>query len=111
MDLHRLAEKRSIAYHRLIAERMRCDPAVLAGARARVRGWISVTAGGPFYAHQWQEVLSRDVEAIAAFLVEDSELACELRQSSPFAGVLSPTERWHIWRAIGAAESTGRDAP
>jgi hypothetical protein len=31
-------------------------------------------------------------------LTERSERAAELRQSSPFAGVLSPAERWHIWR-------------
>jgi hypothetical protein len=33
-----------------------------------------------------------------AFLVERSELADELRQSSPFAGALRPQERWRIWR-------------
>jgi hypothetical protein len=109
MDLHRLAEKRSIAYHRLIAERIRHDPTVLERARARVRSWISATGGVPFYAHKWHDILSRDVDAIAAFLIEDSELACELRQSTPFAGALSPAERWEIWRAVGAAESMRRD--
>ena len=29
---------------------------------------------------------------------ERSELATELRQSSPFAGALRPQERWKIWR-------------
>ena len=52
MDLHRLAEKRSIAYHRLIAERIRRDPAVLERARARVRSWLSAAGPGPFYTHQ-----------------------------------------------------------
>ena len=109
MDLHRLAEKRSIAYHRLIAERIRRDPSILEGARARVRSWISATGGVPFYAHKWHDILSRHVDAIAAFLIEDTELARELRQSTPFAGALSPAERWEIWRAVGASESMGRD--
>ena len=39
-----------------------------------------------------------DAASIAAFLVERSELATELRQSSPFAGALRPQERWKIWR-------------
>ena len=109
MDLHRLAEKRSIAYHRLIAERIRRDPTILDGARARVRSWISASAAVPFYARKWHEVLSHDVDAIVALLVEDSELARELRQSTPFAGALSPAERWEIWRAVGATESMDRD--
>jgi len=29
------------------------------------------------------------------------EDADELRQSSPFAGVLSARERWALWRAVG----------
>jgi hypothetical protein len=52
----------------------------------------------PFYARKWAEILARDVSAIAAFLEERSELADELRQSSPFAGALRPQERWQIWR-------------
>lgn len=115
MDLHHLAEKRSIAYHRLIAERIRRDPTVLECARTRVQSWMAATSRAatsraPFYVRKWHEILSCDVDAIAAFLVEDSELARELRQSTPFAGALSPAERWQIWRAVGAAESTQRDA-
>jgi len=101
MDLHRLSEERSRAYHQVIADRLRGDRTILERARARVDGWISPSGTPPFYALQWREVLRRDsdVEAIAAFLVDDHELARELRQSSPFAGVLSPEERWQIWRA------------
>jgi hypothetical protein len=41
---------------------------------------------------------SRDESSIARFLTERSELANELRQSTPFAGALKPQERWKIWR-------------
>lgn len=96
MDLHRLAEERSVAYHRVIAERLLRQPEVLEKARRRVESWL--TSGAPFYARKWAEILAGDPPAIAAFLVERSELADELRQSSPFAGALSPRERWRIWR-------------
>jgi hypothetical protein len=43
--------------------------------------------------------IARDLSTIESFLVERSELADELRQSSPFAGALEPRERWRIWRA------------
>lgn len=97
MDPHRLAEERSIAYHRVIAERLRDQPAVLEMARQRVQSWLD-GASKPFYARKWAEVLAGDVSSIAAFLVDRSELAYELRQSTPFAGALNPRERWEIWR-------------
>ncbi|MBI4519090.1 MAG: hypothetical protein HY699_25145 [Deltaproteobacteria bacterium] len=105
MDRHRLSELRSRAYHQVIAERLRRDPSILDRARARVESWILLSPTPPFYALQWQEVLSRDAEAVAAFLADGGELGCELRQSSPFAGVLSADERWQIWRQVAAREA------
>jgi hypothetical protein len=98
MDLHRLAEERSVGYHHAIAERLRDHPEVLQMARRRVESWLEAGAGTPFYARKWADVLAGDVASIMAFLVERSELADELRQSSPFAGALRPHERWQIWR-------------
>jgi hypothetical protein len=98
MDLHRLAEERSIAYHQAIAERLASQPEVLEKARRRVQGWLEHSDTARFYARKWAEILAEDVLSIAAFLVDRSELAIELRQSSPFAGALRPQERWKIWR-------------
>lgn len=99
MDPHRLAEERSVAYHRAIAARLDLERDVLEAARRRVEGWLAASAGpAPFYARKWAEVLAGEPGAVASFLVERSELADELRQSSPFAGALSPQERWRIWR-------------
>lgn len=98
MNLHRLGEERSVAYHRVIAERLQSRPEILESARRRVQEWLDSRAIAPFYARKWAEILSGDATSIAAFLVERSELAAELRQSSPFAGALNPRERWSIWR-------------
>src|ERR1700760_2138954 len=73
-------------------------PEILAMARQRVEVWLASPEGARFYAHKWAEVLKGDAASIAAFLVERSELATELRQSSPFAGALRLRERWKIWR-------------
>ncbi len=98
MDPHRLAEERSVAYHRVIGERLLRDQAVLELARSRVGAWMAAAAEPPFYARKWSEILAQDPVAIASFLVERSELADELRQSTPFAGALKPRERWKIWQ-------------
>jgi len=44
------------------------------------------------------KVLAGDAESVAAFIVDRSERAEELRQSSPFAGALDARERWRVWR-------------
>lgn len=100
MNGHDLATARSRAYHREIAERLTRDQYVLEAARGRVAGWTAAEFV-PFYAQQWAEVLARDPTHVTAFLRETSELADELRQSSPFAGALDPRERWRIWREVG----------
>jgi hypothetical protein len=99
MDPHRLAEERSIEYHRVIAGRLQEKPEILDKARRRVEEWLAAREIPPFYARKWAEVLAGDIPSIAAFLVDRSELAIELRQSTPFAGALRPQERWQIWRA------------
>jgi hypothetical protein len=99
MDPHRLAEERSVAYHRAIAERLRDQPAILDAARRRVEEWLASGTTAPAAAAKWAAILSGEVSSIEAFLVERGELADELRQSSPFAGALRPHERWTIWRA------------
>lgn len=101
MDPHRLAEERSIAYHRLIAARLREDPQLLESARNRVSDWLNRPEGSPLHAQKWKQVLDGDIASITAFLTERSEPAAELRQSTPFAGALAPRERWRIWREIG----------
>jgi hypothetical protein len=98
MDLHRLGEERSVAYHRAIAERMGDHPEILENARRRVQEWLASGDRDRFYVQKWEEILKGDVSSVAAFLVDRSELATELRQSSPFAGALRPQERWKIWR-------------
>lgn len=94
---HRTAERRSLAYHRAIAERIEHDPSIIDAARERVRTWQGVH---PRYIAAWREVLDRPVPEIIALLTEDSERMTMLRQVSPFAGALDPRTRWQIWRSV-----------
>ena len=96
MDLHRLAEERSLAFHRVVASRLLQDPTILETARVRVKEWAASMPERPFV-QAWAKILGGDPRSVASFMVERSERATELRQSSPFAGVLTPRERWQIW--------------
>jgi hypothetical protein len=108
MASHRLAEERSLALHREIAKRVRNDPRVLERARARVARWLETGDVSGYWAEEWRAVLSRSIEEICAFLVDEGEYARAMRQMTPFAGVIDPRTRWRIWREVrDALETTG----
>lgn len=105
MDLHELAEERSLAYHARVADLLAAEPARLATARARVAGWISAGRVHTAYATAWRALLDGPFEDLRALLTSRSEQARALRQVTPFAGFLPPRERWAIWRAARARVS------
>lgn len=101
MDGHALAEARSLALHRLIAERVRADPTLIAAARDRLARWAESGALSAAYVTRWTQVLS-DPAALEVVLTADTEDARALRQTTPFAFVVPPRERWRIWRETKA---------
>ncbi len=47
---------------------------------------------------EWLALLEKPWEEIRQLLLEESERGRRLRQSDPFCGILSPRERWEIYR-------------
>ncbi len=90
---------RRLAYHALVAKRLRSDPSIAEMARRRACEWIA-RGEHVYYGELWLAVLAQPVEAIEARLVDTSEEAIAMRQSTPFAGVLTPKERWALWRSV-----------
>lgn len=105
---HRLAEERSIAYHSAVAARLCAEPRLLENVRQRVAGTIGEKSRSAPLAEEWAAILSLGLPEICSFLVEDSERARELRQATPFAGMLEPKERWRIWRDVLDGFDAGR---
>ena len=95
---HALAEDVSLELHRAVAQRLLDDPALVERARERVAGWLRDGSVARPYAEAWRDVLAEPVESIARFLTATEEKARQMRQTSPFAGVLDPRTRWSIWR-------------
>lgn len=52
------------------------------------------------YAELWEEILKRPVRDVRRAISEDTPLARDLRQNSPFAGMLSEPERQRILQEI-----------
>lgn len=94
---HRVAELRSLAYHRALAARLRRP--MVDQARRRLRRWQDEERIDPRYAEAWQEVLALPIEGIRKAITADDERGRDLRQNSPFAGALSELERRRIFAA------------
>lgn len=100
---HRLLEARSLAMHAVIARKIERDPTLLAIPRNNVERWgARWQESAPAWIYEWREVLKQPWPRIAALITEPSERAARLRQSSPFAGVLSNVERRRIYEAFRA---------
>lgn len=62
--------------------------------------WRQQGAIDPSYAERWEEILRMPVSEVRHAIGEDSEDAAALRQTSPFAGMLSEAERRKILQEI-----------
>ena len=100
---HRIVEARSLAMHCLIARKIEADRRLLAATRRNLTKWIArYGEDAPRALDEWREILDRPWPEIAALITAADESATRLRQSSPFAGVLTPAERRRVYEAFRA---------
>ncbi len=88
---HDRARARSLAYHRVLARRLRRP--MVQEARHTLLRWRAQGRIDPRYADQWERLLERPIPQIRRALVREDQVADDLRQNSPFAGMLSEPER------------------
>ena len=98
MRTHEQIDERSLAMARAIVAKIDQDPmrAGLAKARATCRRWHQERPQPAI--KEWLEILDRPWEQVRAVLLDESEEGQRLRQSDPFCGILTPRERWQIYR-------------
>jgi hypothetical protein len=100
---HRRLDMRSLAMHTLIARKIARNPELLNVARDNLIRWRKRWGRQmPDWHTEWQAILQRPWREIAALITDSGALATRLRQSSPFAGVLTPAERKGIHDAFRA---------
>ncbi|PIV34560.1 MAG: hypothetical protein COS34_04360 [Lysobacterales bacterium CG02_land_8_20_14_3_00_62_12] len=100
MNRQRKIELQVLALHRLLALRIRAgDSSPIAKARANLQRW-KVQFGGelPAAYQNWQRQLEESPDSWLQLLDGDTEEAARWRSSSPFAGAVSPKERWQVIR-------------
>lgn len=97
-DPHRRQELRSLAYHRALAPRL-SRPMVDEAQRKLVR-WTREGRIDPRYAEAWGEVFATPMAEIRKVIGADDARGRDLRQNSPFAGLLSEPERRRILEMV-----------
>ncbi len=97
-DAHDRTRARSLAYHDAIARRLRKP--MVDEARHVLFRWRDQGRIDPRYADRWERVLDRPIPEIRRALVDETPDGHDLRQNSPFAGMLSEPERRRIVREV-----------
>ena len=95
MRTHQDLDSRSLALHRLVADKVRHDATLLDRARATLQRWHQTASPRTFvYLDAWQELLEKGEAACLAAATEESEWANAMRQASPLACLLTHQERF-----------------
>jgi hypothetical protein len=97
-DPHRLPELRGLAYHRALAPRLRRS--MVDEAQRKLTRWQRDGRIDSRHAKAWQEVFAMPMAQIRKVITADDELGRDLRQNSPFAGLLSEPERRKILEKV-----------
>jgi len=97
-DLHRKAELRALAYHRALARRLRRP--MVEEAQRKLRRWEEEGRIDPRYARAWERVFALPMSEIRKAITADDQRGRDLRQNSPFAGLLSEPERRKILEKV-----------
>jgi hypothetical protein len=88
---HDRARARGLAYHRVLASRLRRP--MVQEARHTLLRWREQGRIDPRYGERWEQLLDRPIPEIRRALVREDQASDDLRQNSPFAGMLSEPER------------------
>ena len=92
---HVWIDQRSLALHEAVAAKIEAQPQLVEVARANLRRWLSTNPAAAL--REWWQVLDTSpLPELLALLRSPGDHAARLRQSSPFAGLLTPEERQSI---------------
>lgn len=94
-------DARSLAYHNAVVGKLRRDaPTMITTARSNLDRFRRQHPHVDALWSRWDAVLDLPVEELIEMLQSKSEAARDMRQVSPFAGVLTPRERADVLQAF-----------
>ena len=104
-------QRRSLYLHATIAKELTNRPTeVIAIARQNIDKMRSVNPHAWRLLDEWEQILRGMPIQIVARMLDPSEHARDLRQVTPFAGVLTPVQRADVYRSFRSAEAKRKSA-
>jgi hypothetical protein len=105
MSNHQQIDLRSLAMDQRTAAKLLANPALVDRGLANLDRWLKTCSPGvrPVLI-EWQALLQRPPPEVISVLLSTDQRATRLRQSSPFAGLLSVSERTEILKRIPIRE-------
>jgi len=99
-------DRRSLFLHREIAAKLLREPdATLERARHNLRRMVVQHPGAGPLLEDWDRVLERPVDRIVEVMLDPGLHGRDLRQVTPFAGVLTAPERTGVYRQFAEREA------
>jgi len=98
----RRSELISLAFHREVAKRLRADPdGVLKKARGNLAKMRSVhgRSSEPYFS-VWEKLLDGPMDELMHVLLTDDQESFDLRQCTPFAGIVPEKRRQDILKRL-----------
>ena len=106
---HNRVDARSLAMHKVIAEKLMQNPKLLQRAKDNIKRWrrqgVEVSAFT-----EWENIIDGGLNNVIRIMTADTEDGARLRQSAPFTGILTLKERKNIYESftIGTYYKGGR---
>lgn len=98
-------ERKQLYYHRVIADRLCANPQWIGRAKERLVSMRKTNPCGAFFHNQWDTILEQPIERVAEQLREPTLRMADLRQETPFLGLIDKTERLAILKRFSAEEA------
>ena len=105
-------ETRSLALHAEIARALVVDErAVLAVARSNIARMLATSPNAAPLLNEWTHILELPLTRITSAMLDPSSHGCDLRQVTPFAGILDASQRAAMYRSFRGAAGAARIGP
>lgn len=92
---------RSLAFHRAIADLLRKSPELIVKrARKNLGKLAKMHPDAGFLFDKWREWLSFPLEILIEKILDPQQETCEMRQVSPFSGLLNAHQRTQVLRGF-----------
>lgn len=93
-------ERKSLAYHQVVAARLAADAALIDVARSRLQWYRQRNPSSAYYYDRWDSLLSGSLHDLIKVITGTSAECCALRQENPFVDLISQKERAAIYRQV-----------